>query len=305
MTWPASEHSCCFNHLLQGQRFKVLVHNTYVYHHLRRPTVRIESVPRNAQARYHEHEKGPATENPVVNLLSINKQINQEALEMLYKQNNFHFRIIDRRPIDTNRRTIPSLCMHFDPLRLTKLRLEYGCARDYRLRDISFDGLQNMHSLRTLSLVVSLPAKPGIPHARSATWTKLYERWPHGWFSFWTMMYSFTVSLPTSIHKVEFGPEDLPPYLDIFELPDFKVKHQALGYDRDAVQRRRGSRVHCVPGTYMQRIHEEIKKFFSSDAGLTAPVVRRADVVSVEVLPDCDWGEENLRIWDVAHIARS
>jgi hypothetical protein len=251
----------------------------------------------------HKHKKGPATQNLVVNLLSINKQINQEAIEILYKQNNLHFRTIGRRPTDTNRRTLPSLRMHFDPLRLTKLRLEYACTKEYRLRDISFDGLQNMHSLRTLRLVVSLPAKPG--RRRSATWNKRYEKWPHGSFSFWTMMYSFTVSLPISVQKVEYGPEDLPPHLDISELPAFKVKHQALGYGGNAVKRRRGSRVHCVPGTYMQCIHEEIKTFLSSEAGLTAPVVRRADVVSVEVLPDCDWGEENLRIWDIAHIARS
>jgi hypothetical protein len=49
-------------------------------------------------------------------------------------------------------------------------------------------------------------------------------------------MHSFTVSLPQSIQKIEFGPEDLPSHLYISELPDFKKKHRALGYGRDTVQ---------------------------------------------------------------------
>jgi hypothetical protein len=122
---------------------------------------------------FHKLKKSVVTQNSGVTLLSINKQINREALEILYKQNDFDFKVIDgSRPVNVMRRTLPSLRMHFGPLRLTKLRLEYACVKESRLRDISFDGVQNMRSLRTVRLVVSLPTKS---KNTSPTWDELYE----------------------------------------------------------------------------------------------------------------------------------
>jgi len=187
-------------------------------------------------------------------LLSTSTQIRDEALDILYTQNTFHFKL--------NQGCLDAYWhVPWKVNSITKLAVEFAYNSPWswddldqaKMRDVRWDLLRQMSGLRSVRMFVSAGHTDELSYWPRKPLDDLLIRHPRGAVRFRQMMRDFVASIPPSVTEVEFG------------LEEAGRATQKLFYDTETLDA--GYKV-FVPAAYMQQRYEEFKSLQSSDVGL-------------------------------------